>query len=107
MTKIQVQRQGNRWGVFAVSGNSQTLIEGGFFSRLEAQRCKDEHEAERLIPVKALANQDAINHARHRIAEEQKAIEKCDANGWERDGRVARQELANQEALLARLTAKE
>jgi len=54
--RYEVQRSGRTWSVYKITrtkeGVQQELIEGGFFSRLEAQRCKDELEAERLVTVR-------------------------------------------------------
>jgi hypothetical protein len=49
-TKIQVRQTGATWGVF-VDGE---LHEGGFFSRLAAQRCKSALEEERIIAIDEL-----------------------------------------------------
>ncbi len=41
--KIEVQKQGNRWGVYGISADGkQELIEGGFFERSAANECREE-----------------------------------------------------------------
>jgi hypothetical protein len=45
---IEVQKQGRGWGVFGIAGDTQELIEGGFFSRAAAESCRDRWERECL-----------------------------------------------------------
>lgn len=44
---IVVKRQvGRTWGVFAINGLTQTLLEGGFFDKLAAEAARDEWRAD-------------------------------------------------------------
>ena len=69
--RYEVQRSGRTWSVYKITrtkeGVQQELIEGGFFSRLAAQRCKDALEAERLIEVSKLLETVTVRNAKGEV----------------------------------------
>jgi hypothetical protein len=47
--KLQLQRTGRTWGIFAVAIGTQVLVEGGFFSRAIAGRALVEMQCEQRL----------------------------------------------------------